>query len=71
MAREQSCVEVSIEEDIGRKKSPVDRPLKHELSAEVERHDHITLGILDEKPKPERDLLTNIIFFLQFEYFVR
>ena len=64
-------MEVSVEEDIERKEAPVDGPLKHELAAKVECHDHITLGILDEKAESECDLQTDIFFFLQFIYFIR
>ena len=62
-------MEVSVEEDIDGKEAPVDGPLKHELAAKVECHDHITLGILDEKAESECDLQTDNFLLLTIYIF--
>lgn len=53
---QQQQVEVAIQEEPLGQKAPVDRPLEHELSAEIESPTQVTDGILQEERKAQQEL---------------
>lgn len=52
----QQQVEVAIQEEPLGKEAPVDRPLEHELSAEIKCPAQVTDGILQEERKAQQEL---------------
>lgn len=53
---EQQQVEVAIQEEPLGKEAPVDRPLEHELSAEIKGPAQVTDGILQEERQAQQEL---------------
>lgn len=58
MKEKQKQVESTIDEELLRKESPVDRPLEEKLSTELKRPTDVTDGIGAEKREAKRHLAT-------------
>lgn len=56
VSTQQQQVEVAIQEEPLGQEAPVDRPLEHELSAEIKSPAQVADGILQEERKAQQEL---------------